>query len=206
MLIVGGGDCGIAEEVLKHKSVKRRHPGRDRRLGGGILQGAFPGIHRSRPEGQALRSRHRRRHELRRATTDRRFDVIIVDSTDPQGPGACCSRRNSMPAASAAWPGRRDGHAERRAVLPAGRADPAVGQVQQPVGRRHMLRRGDPDLCRRSSWRWAGRPTTRSCGRRQWTRIAERYAKAGKFKTRYWTPEVHKAAFALPRFIAEASA
>jgi spermidine synthase len=33
--------------------------------------------------------------------------------------------------------------------------------------------------------------------------IAARYKKAGNFSTRYWTPEVHKAAFALPRFIAE---
>ena len=33
--------------------------------------------------------------------------------------------------------------------------------------------------------------------------VAARYEKAGSFKTRYWTPEVHVAAFALPRFIAE---
>jgi len=33
--------------------------------------------------------------------------------------------------------------------------------------------------------------------------IAERYHRAGSFPTRYWTPEVHVAAFALPRFIAE---
>jgi spermidine synthase len=33
--------------------------------------------------------------------------------------------------------------------------------------------------------------------------IAERYRKAGRFRTQYWTPEVHKAAFALPRFIAD---
>jgi len=33
--------------------------------------------------------------------------------------------------------------------------------------------------------------------------IAERYRRAGRFRTRYWTPEVHVAAFALPRFIAE---
>jgi spermidine synthase len=33
--------------------------------------------------------------------------------------------------------------------------------------------------------------------------IADRYAKAGRFPTKYWTPEVHVAAFALPRFIAE---
>jgi spermidine synthase len=33
--------------------------------------------------------------------------------------------------------------------------------------------------------------------------IAERYAAAGRFATKYWTPQVHAAAFALPRFIAE---
>ena len=33
--------------------------------------------------------------------------------------------------------------------------------------------------------------------------IADRYRKAGSFATEYWTPEVHTAAFALPRFIAE---
>jgi spermidine synthase len=34
--------------------------------------------------------------------------------------------------------------------------------------------------------------------------VAARYRDAGAFATKYWTPEVHKAAFALPRFIAEA--
>jgi len=33
--------------------------------------------------------------------------------------------------------------------------------------------------------------------------IARRYKKAGSFKTKYWTSDVHAAAFALPRFIAE---
>jgi spermidine synthase len=33
--------------------------------------------------------------------------------------------------------------------------------------------------------------------------IADLYRKAGRFPTRYWTPEVHVAAFALPRFIAD---
>ena len=33
--------------------------------------------------------------------------------------------------------------------------------------------------------------------------IAVRYRKAGRFPTKYWTPEVHVAAFALPRFIAD---
>jgi spermidine synthase len=33
--------------------------------------------------------------------------------------------------------------------------------------------------------------------------IAGRYRRAGSFPTKYWTPELHRAAFALPRFIAE---
>jgi spermidine synthase len=33
--------------------------------------------------------------------------------------------------------------------------------------------------------------------------LAARYAAAGQFPTRYWTPELHIGAFALPRFIAE---
>jgi spermidine synthase len=33
--------------------------------------------------------------------------------------------------------------------------------------------------------------------------IAERYRRAGRIATKYWTPEVHQAAFALPRFIVE---
>jgi spermidine synthase len=36
--------------------------------------------------------------------------------------------------------------------------------------------------------------------------IAARYRSAGSFSTKYWTPEVHAAAFALPRFIADAVA
>src|SRR5262249_43158540 len=35
------------------------------------------------------------------------------------------------------------------------------------------------------------------------TTIAERYAKAGSFSTKYWSPAMHKAAFAQPRFIQE---
>jgi spermidine synthase len=33
--------------------------------------------------------------------------------------------------------------------------------------------------------------------------LAARYRRAGGFVTKYWTPEVHAAAFALPRFIAD---
>jgi len=53
-----------------------------------------------------------------------------------------------------------------------------------------------------ATWRWGGRRRTANFQHPVRT-IAARYKKAGSFKTRYWTPEVHVAAFALPRFIAE---
>ena len=54
-----------------------------------------------------------------------------------------------------------------------------------------------------ATWRWAGRPTTGGCGSTAVKTLAARYRKAGSFATKYWTPEVHVAAFALPRFIAD---
>ncbi|WP_048646226.1 polyamine aminopropyltransferase [Nitratireductor soli] len=87
VLIIGGGDCGLAEEVLKHARVKtltqveidasvvdfsRRHFADfnapvfdDPRFVVEIADGA-----------------------LFAAQTDKRFDVVLVDSTDPTGPGA----------------------------------------------------------------------------------------------------------------------
>jgi len=34
-------------------------------------------------------------------------------------------------------------------------------------------------------------------------KIERRYDEAGAFPTRYWTPEVHVAAFALPTYVSE---
>ena len=80
----------------------------------------------------------------------------------------------------------------------------SVGIFTQAVRRRRLLRGGDPDLCRRPHGDGLGERRTRNCASSRCETIAERYGKAGRFKTKYWTPEVHVAAFALPRFIAEA--
>src|ERR1700731_4371028 len=100
VLIVGGGDCGIAEEVLKHKSVARLT---QVEIDASVVEFSkelFPEF--TKP---VLANK---RFDLviddgmhYVAKTGRRFDVIIVDSTDPQGPGkvlfsqkfyAACSR------------------------------------------------------------------------------------------------------------------
>ena len=137
------------------------------------------------------------------AETDRRFDVIIVDSTDPQGPGAVlftrefyadCKRclakggvlvtQNGVPFFQAEELAMSIAHF--RALF----ADAACYIAAVPTYVGGLMAMGfasDDKRLRRASART----------------IAERYRKAGGFATRYWTPELHVGAFALPRFIAE---
>src|SRR5256884_979146 len=86
VLIVGGGDCGVAEEVLKHKSVKRLT---QVEIDASVVEFAkrhFPEF--TEPVFADKRFDLVIADGMKYvAKTDRRFDVVIVDSTDPQGPG-----------------------------------------------------------------------------------------------------------------------
>ncbi len=201
VLIVGGGDCGIAKEVLKHKSVrsltlveidesvidfaKRHYPEFTRPV---FADGRFQCAIGDGAEYVA--------------TVDRRFDVIIVDSTDPQGPGvalftrkfyADCRRclakggvlvtQNGVPF----FQGKELATSLRR--LRGLFADVTCYTAAVPTYFGGLLAMGfatDDKRLRAASERM----------------IAARYRKAGSIVTRYWTPAVHTAAFALPRFIA----
>jgi spermidine synthase len=202
VLIVGGGDCGIAEEVLKHKSVKRLT---QVEIDASVVE--FSKEHFPEFTKPVLADK---RFDLviddgmnYVAEAERRFDVIIVDSTDPQGPGkvlfsdkfyAGCKRcmakgavlvtQNGVPIFQAGE--LTEGIAKFRRLFADGTC--YVAAIPTYVGG-HMAMgfATDNAKLRRASVKT----------------IADRYKKAGSFSTRYWTPEVHVAAFALPRFIAE---
>src|SRR2546423_12057405 len=86
VLIIGGGDCGIAEEVLKHKAVKRLT---QVEIDASVIEFSkehFPEF--TRPVFADKRFDLIIAEGMKYvAKTGRRFDVIIVDSTDPLGPG-----------------------------------------------------------------------------------------------------------------------
>jgi spermidine synthase len=137
------------------------------------------------------------------AGTERRFDAIIVDSTDPHGPGkvlfspkfyAACKRclkpggvmvtQNGVPIFQ---PGElTSGIIKFRKLFADGYC--YVAAIPTYVGG-HM------------AMGWA--TDNKALRRTPLKTIADRYKKAGSFKTKYWTPEVQQAAFALPRFIRE---
>jgi len=202
VLIVGGGDCGIAEEVLKHKSVSRLT---QVEIDASVVE--FSKEHF--PEFTKPVLTNKRFHLVIDngmhyvAQTDRRFDIIIVDSTDPLGPGkvlfsdkfyAACKRcmakggvmvtQNGVPMFQAGE--LTAGISKFRRLFADGYC--YVAAIPTYVG--GHLAMGwvtDNTKLRKTSVKT----------------IADRYKKAGRFPTKYWTPEVHVAAFALPRFIAD---
>ncbi len=202
VLIVGGGDCGIAEEVLKHKSVKRVT---QVEIDASVVE--FSKEHFPEFTKPVLSDK---RFDLiiddgmkYVAKTDRRFDVIIVDSTDPQGPGkilfsnefyAACKRCMAKGAVMVTQNGvpifqpeeLTKGIAKFRRLFADGTC--YVAAIPTYVGG-HMAMGWATD---NKKLRQVSEKT-----------IAARYAKAGRFSTKYWSPAVHKAAFAQPRFIAE---
>jgi spermidine synthase len=202
VLIVGGGDCGIAEEVLKHKAVRRLT---QVEIDASVVDfarehfPAFTGPVLSDPRFALVIDDGMNFV----AATDRRFDVIIVDSTDPHGPGAvlftydfyaACKRclgtggvmvtQNGVPFLQPDELVASVGHFAKLFAD----AGCYVAAIPTYVGGHMAMGWASDDVSLR-----ALAPAT----------IAQRYRDAGSFPTRYWTPEVHSAAFALPRFIAE---
>jgi spermidine synthase len=200
VLIVGGGDCGIAEEVLKHKSVKRLSQVEIDESVVDFAKKHFPEF--TRP---VLKDK---RFDLiiddgmkYVAETDRRFDVIIVDSTDPQGPGAVLFTPEFYAACKRCL--KKGGLLVTQLGVPALQA----GELTVTLGRHRKLFAD-------ATCYIAAIPTyvggfmamgfaTDNKKLRQTSEkvIAARYKRAGLFPTKYWTPALHKAAFALPRFI-----
>src|SRR6195256_2015535 len=191
VLIVGGGDCGIAEEVLKHNAVKRLT---QVEIDASVVE--FSKEHFPEFTGPVLGDK---RFDLviddgmnYVAKTDRRFDVVIVDSTDPQGPGAvlftyefyaACKRcmgaggimvtQNGVPFLQPDELISSVGHF-RELFADAGCY---VAAIPTYVGG-HMA----------MGWA-AADPRSRTLPVET---LAERYTAAGNFPTRYWPPAGHR--------------
>jgi spermidine synthase len=205
VLIIGGGDCGIAEEVLKHKTVKSLTLVEIDPKVVEFAKEHFPEF--TQPVFADKRFESIIDDGAKYvAKTDRRFDVIIVDSTDPQGPGkilfgekfysSCrrCMKKGAVLVTQNGVPFfQKKELASTMSKFRRLFADAACYVAAIPVyigGHMAMGFASDNKRLRQQPVKT----------------IAQRYRKAGRFKTMYWTPEVHAAAFALPRFIADAAA
>lgn len=199
VLIIGGGDCGLAEEVLKHDRVSSLT---QVEIDASVLE--FSRKHFSDFNAPVFED-PRFSVEIDdgaafAAKTDKRFDVIIVDSTDPIGPGEALFTQqfygdlrrilkpggivvtqNSVPFLQA-----REfltGFGALASVFPV--AVPYLVCVPTYVGGHMTLG-------------WASESD-------EALKVAEETLRerAKNIHTRYYTPAHHHAAFVLPRYIAD---
>ncbi len=200
VLIVGGGDGGALREVLRHKTVERATMVEIDRSVVDLCLDYFPGHSAGAFEDP--------RTELIiadgvdfAATTDRRFDVIIIDSTDPIGPGAVLFTESFY----------RDC---KRCLNPGGIL---ITQNGVPFVQGDEVKEGYPRLKASFKDVWfylAGVPTYNggpmALGWASDAQLREvplevlrdRYTAAG-IRTRYYTPDLHRGAFALPGYVLE---
>jgi spermidine synthase len=202
VLIVGGGDCAIAKEVLKHKTVKRLT---QVEIDAKVVEFAkehFPEF--TRPVFADKRFESVIDDGAKYvAKTDRRFDIIIVDSTDPIGPGkilfgekfyrGChrCLKKGGVLITQNGVPFFQKN--ELTTTMTRFRklfasASCYVAAIPVYIGG-HMAMGFATD--------------NKRLAKLDAKTIAARYRKAGSFPTKYWTPEHHVAAFFPPRFIAD---
>lgn len=202
VLIVGGGDGGALREVLKHPEVKAATLCEIDRGVIDLCRLHFPDISAGAYDDP------RTNIVIADGTkfvseTDERFDVILIDSTDPVGPGAVLFTREFYAGCC-------------RCLAPGGLLVTQNGlpflqasELQQSVCYfRELFKDASAYLANTPSYfggpmsyGWA--TDNAKLRHRKQRKIERRYKKAGSFATRYWRPDVHVAAFALPNYVRE---
>ncbi|MEP2705034.1 MAG: polyamine aminopropyltransferase [Roseibium sp.] len=202
VLIVGGGDCGLAEEVLKHTSVEKLV---QVEIDKSVVD--FSMEHFSDFNAGVLDDP---RFELviadglkYAAETNERFDVVIVDSTDPHGPGEVLFSEGFY----------RDVH---RILTPGGVLVTQNGvpflqkdELVTSIERFSRIFKDASAYIAAIPTYFGGHMTLGWASdnadlRKQAASVLEERFNAAGFDTQYYTPDVHAAAFALPRFILNA--
>jgi spermidine synthase len=198
VLIIGGGDGGMAREALRHAAVEHITMVE---IDAGVVEfskkylpslsaGAFedPRLDLVIADGADFV-----------ATTDRRFDVAIVDSTDPIGPGEVLFTETFY--------GRAQRCLDEGGILVTQNGVPFM-QGSELAGTMRAFRALFTDAaCYLASVpTYVGGPMAfgwGTDGKARATPVATlgaRYEASG-IATRYYTPEVHAAAFALPGYV-----
>ncbi len=202
VLIIGGGDGGMLREVAKHRSVEHITMVE---IDGTVVdmckeflpnhsKGAFddPRLNLVIDDGMRFV-----------ATTQEKFDVIISDSTDPIGPGEVLFSENFYQAC------RRCLNEGGILVTQNGTPFMQIDEVKTTAGRLrslfpdwHFYQAAVPTYIGGAmTFAWGATNTAyRKLSRET---LSQRFAGSGII-TRYYNPEIHIGAFALPQYVLQA--
>ena len=201
-LIIGGGDGGVLREALKHPELEDITLCEIDRSVLTLCREHFPDISAGAYDDPRTRIVIADGTKFVAETYDR-FDLIMVDSTDPIGPGAVLFTKEFYTGCRRCL--KPGGILVTQNGLPFLQAD----ELKQSVGFfRGLFRDAFAYLATTPSY--FGGPMSYGWAtdyvearRYRIDAIERRYADAGAFPTRYWRPDVHVASFALPNYIRE---
>ena len=198
-LIVGGGDGGSAEELLKYPSMKKVTLAEIDMAVVDVSRKYLASVHKGSLDDPRLDLRIGDGFAYVRETSDT-FDLIVLDLTDPGGPStplyttefyrACAARLKPVGAMTlhlaspVAHPQRiREGLARLRAAFP--RVTPYLTSIPLYGG----------------MWMMAMASATLDPRKPSAPEIDRRIAQRGLGDLRYYNGEMHRAALALPNFV-----
>jgi spermidine synthase len=202
VLIVGGGDGGVLREALKHPELEQATLCEIDRSVIDLCREHFPDISAGAYDDPRTRIVIADGTRFVAETGDR-FDVIMVDSTDPIGPGAVLfTREFYADCCRSLKPGGLLVTQNGLPFLQAGELKQSVGFFRESFADAYAYLATTPSYFGGPmSFGWATDDAKLRQHRRK--KIERRYEKAGGFPTHYWRPDVHVAAFALPTYIRE---
>ncbi len=190
VLIIGGGDGGMLREVLRHRSVTRAVMVE---LDGAVVEACkkYLGFHGDYQDPRVeLRIGDGAAYVRSQAARARPFDVAIVDSTDPVGPGERLFTEAFVgDLAGCLLP---DGVMVRQAGIPFLQIDEmpeALQLCERAFGTAEVFRAAIPT--------YQGGEMAFVAALKGGGTLREPHA---EFRGRYYSPEMHRASFALPEF------
>lgn len=195
VLVVGGGDGGVIREIIKHPTIEQavlaEIDGRVIEVSRQYLPEIACALGDARVDVRVIDGIA---HVQENPAT---YDVIIVDSTDPIGPAVGLFAREFYQSIA-------------RALKPDGIF---VAQTESPFFNGDLIRRvhGDVSAIFKTTRLYLASIPTYPSGLWSFTIGSKVYdptviadpVRTSALQTRYYTPELHQAAFALPRFAAE---
>lgn len=194
VLVVGGGDGGVIREVLKHPSVKKATlveiDGKVIEYSKKFLPEIAGELENPRVEvivGDGF---------MHIAESDNEYDVIMVDSTEPVGPAVNLFTKGFYAGISKAL--KEDGLFVAQTDNPWFKAD-LIRTVQRDVKEIFpIVRLYTANVPTYPSGLW-----TFTIGSKKYDPLAVEESRFHDIETKYYTKELHKAAFVLPRFVAD---
>jgi spermidine synthase len=202
VLIVGGGDGGVLREALRHESVESATLCEIDRSVIDLCSEHFPDVSAGAYDDPRTNVVIDDGTKFV-AETEKRFEVILVDSTDPIGPGAVLFTKAFYAGCKRALePGGILVTQNGLPFLQGPELKESAGYFRELFTDAFAYVATTPSYFGGSmSYGWASDDTT--LRHHPLEEIERRYEAAGKFPTRYWWPEMQAAAFALPAYIRE---